>query len=204
MVSTIAARVSAFIIDVISAMGYAGVVLLMALESAGIPLPSEIIMPFSGYLALTGRFTLRGAALAGAAGCVLGGLGAYWVARVGGRSVLERYGRYLLISKHDLDVAERWFLRYADPVAFIGRLLPVIRTYISFPAGMAGMDLRRFILYSFLGSWIWTYWLAWVGWKLGERWDSLRHTFEKFDVAIAVLLVAGAAWWVRRHLGRDS
>lgn len=199
------AAVGSFIIDTISALGYGGVVMLMALESAGIPLPSEIIMPFSGYLVLTGRFTLSGAALAGAVGCLVGSLGAYWVSAVGGRRLLERYGRYVLISKHDLALADRWFARWGSATVFVGRLLPVVRTYISFPAGIARVGLWRFSLYTFIGSLIWTYLLAWIGLRLGVRWASIRRAFEGFEVLIVLVLLAGIVWWVRRHLGtRDA
>lgn len=194
------AAVGSFIINTISALGYAGVVILMALESAGIPLPSEIIMPFSGYLALTGRFTLFGAALAGAVGCLVGSLGAYWVSAAGGRRLLERYGRYVLISQHDLAMADRWFARWGGAAVFVGRLLPVVRTYISFPAGIARVGLWRFSLYTFIGSLIWTYLLAWIGLRLGERWASIRRAFEGFEVLIVLVLLAGIVWWVRRHL----
>ena len=194
------AAVGSFIINTISALGYAGVVILMALESAGFPLPSEIIMPFSGYLVLTGRFTLFGAALAGAVGCLVGSLGAYWVSAVGGRQLLERYGRYVLISKHDLALADRWFARWGGAAVFVGRLLPVVRTYISFPAGIARVDLWRFSLYTFIGSLIWTYLLAWIGLRLGERWASIRRAFEGFEVLIVLVLLVGMVWWVRRHL----
>jgi len=194
------AAVGSFIINTISALGYAGVVILMALESAGFPLPSEIIMPFSGYLVLTGRFTLFGAALAGAVGCLVGSLGAYWVSAVGGRQLLERYGRYVLISKHDLALADRWFARWGGAAVFVGRLLPVVRTYISFPAGIARVGLWRFSLYTFIGSLIWTYLLAWIGLRLGERWASIRRAFEGFEVLIVLVLLVGIVWGVRRQL----
>jgi membrane protein DedA with SNARE-associated domain len=200
IISQVIAELSKFIINTISLLGYSGVVVLMALESCGFPLPSEIIMPFSGYLVLTGRFTLFGAALAGAVGCLVGSLAAYWISIRGGRPLLERYGRYVLISRHDLSLADRWFARWGDAIVFIGRLLPVIRTYISFPAGVARMRLPQFSIYTLVGSFIWTYLLAWIGLRLGENWETIRHAFRGFDVIIAILLVAGAVWWIVRHL----
>ncbi len=194
------AAISGVIINSIATLGYAGVVVLMALESSGFPFPSEIIMPFSGYLVLTGRFTLVGAALAGAVGCLVGSLAAFWVSAVGGRPLLERYGRYVLFSKHDLAIADRGFARRGNLIVFVGRLLPVIRTYISFPAGIARMNLWRFAVYTFVGSLIWTYFLAWLGLRLGAQWASIRHVFEQFDVVIGILLLAGIVWWARRHL----
>lgn len=199
LVTQILTWLSEFIITTIDSMGYPGIVILMAFESAGFPLPSEVIMPFSGYLALTGRFTLVGAAVAGGLGCLLGSLGAYWVSAVGGRPLLERYGRYVLISRHDLAMADRWFARWGNAIVFIGRLLPIVRTYISFPAGVARVGLWRFSIYTFVGSVIWSYLLAWIGLRLGERWASIRRTFEGFEIVIALVLMVGIVWWVRRH-----
>jgi membrane protein DedA with SNARE-associated domain len=203
----LAARVieilSTLIVATISALGYPGVVLLMAIESACIPLPSEIIMPFSGYLVYTGRFDLWAVAVAGAVGCVLGSLVAYWVGMYGGRPVIEKYGRYVLISMHDLDLADRWFERRGELIVFASRLLPVIRTFIAFPAGVARMNLTRFVVYTFLGSFPWCLGLAYVGQKLGEQWDkndALKTWFHRLDFVIILIGVLGVIWWVRRHL----
>jgi membrane protein DedA with SNARE-associated domain len=200
MIEKIISVLAGFIIATISALGYGGVVLLMAIESACIPLPSEIIMPFSGYLVFKGEMTLWGVALAGAAGCVLGSLLAYWLGAYGGRPLVEKYGKYVLISHHDLALADRWFQKHGDITIFIGRLLPVVRTFIAFPAGVARMDLWRFNLYTFVGSFIWCYALGWIGMKLGEHWNTLGVYFHQFDIAIGVILVAGAAWYIWRHL----
>lgn len=194
------AVVASAIITVIAKLGYTGVVALMALESAGFALPSEIIMPFAGYLALTGEFTLFGAAFAGALGCLIGSLGAYWVSAVKGRPWLERYGRYVLFSKKDLALGDRAFARWGDAIIFTGRLMPVVRTYISFPAGIARMNLLRFSWYTFVGSLIWTYLLAWIGFRLGAQWPSVRAVFERFDWVIGLLLLGGIVWWLRRQL----
>src|SRR5947199_7300815 len=144
MVARIIDLLSGFIVATISALGYGGIILLMAIESACIPLPSEIIMPFSGYLVYTGELNLWIVSVAGAIGCVLGSLVAYWVGMHGGRPFIEKYGRYLLISHHDLDLAARWFDRFGEFIVFASRLLPVIRTFIAFPAGVARMNLTRF------------------------------------------------------------
>jgi len=194
---------SGFIVAVISALGYSGVVLLMAIESACIPLPSEVIMPFSGYLIYTGRFNIWWVAVAGALGCVLGSLIAYWVGMYGGRPLIEKYGRFVLISHRDLDLADRWFAHYGEVIVFASRLLPVIRTFIAFPAGVARMNLPRFIIYTFLGSFPWCLGLAYVGQKLGEQWDkndTLKSWFHRFDFVIVIIGVLAVAWWVRRHL----
>jgi membrane protein DedA with SNARE-associated domain len=188
-----------FVVEVISAGGYLGIVALMAIESAGIPLPSEIIMPFAGYLASVGRFGLVVAATAGAIGCNIGSTAAYLVAARGGRPAIERWGAYILIRPVELERAERFFARHGAVTVFVGRLLPVIRTFISFPAGLARMPMLKFQIYSFLGSWPWCLALAYTGFVLGARWDSdptLRTLFHRFDALIAVVLLAGFAWFV--------
>ncbi len=200
MVEKIITLLAGFIIGTISRLGYGGIVLLMAIESACIPLPSEIIMPFSGYLVSTGEMNLWLVGLAGAVGCVIGSLVAYYAGAWGGRPLVEKYGKYVLISHHDLDLADRWFQRHGDITIFIGRLLPVIRTFIALPAGIARMDLWRFNLYTFVGSFIWSLGLAWIGMKLGEHWNTLGVYFHRFDAAIGVILLAGVIWYVRRHL----
>jgi len=201
MVTRLLTLVSQLILGVISAGGYAGIVLLMAIESACIPLPSEIIMPFSGYLAGQGRFSLWGVAVAGAVGCNLGSMVAYAVGAYGGRPFLERYGRYLLLTRGDLAWADRWFARYGEATVFFSRLLPVIRTFIALPAGIARMDFLRFNVYTFLGSLPWCLGLAWLGLKLGEHWEeTIRPVFEKLDLLIGLLLAAALVWFVRARL----
>jgi membrane protein DedA with SNARE-associated domain len=203
MIARIIEILSGFIVATISAMGYSGVILLMAIESACIPLPSEIIMPFSGYLVSTGQLNLWAVAVAGAVGCVLGSLVAYWVGMFGGRPVIEKYGRFVLLSRHDLDIADRWFATHGEIIVFVSRLLPAIRTFIAFPAGVARMNLKRFIIYTFAGSLPWCLGLAYVGQKLGEKWnkdDTLKTWFHRFDFVIGIVAVLAVAWWVRRHI----
>ncbi len=189
-----------WVINVISVMGYPGIVLLMALESACIPLPSEVIMPFSGYLVFTGRFGLHAAALAGALGCAAGSAVAYWVGVYGGRPFLEKYGRFVLIRRKDLDMADRFFNRWGMWAVFISRLLPVIRTFISLPAGISRMPFVPFITLSFVGSVPWCYLLTYVGQKLGENWESIRNYFHGADAVIVVVLGIGFAVWLWHHL----
>ena len=202
MIARIIEILASFIISVISAGGYGGVVLLMAIESACIPLPSEIIMPFSGYLVFRGDFDLFGVSLAGAFGCVVGSVPAYYAGLYGGRPLIEKYGKYILVSRHDLDIADRWFARYGDWAIFFSRLLPVVRTFISFPAGVARMNVPRFIVYTFVGSFPWCLGLAYLGMKLGENWDTLGVYFHKFDIVIGILIAAGAVYYLWRHLGK--
>jgi len=200
MVTRILEILAGFIIYVISGLGLPGIVLLMAIESACIPLPSEVIMPFSGYLVFKGEYALWEVALAGAFGCVVGSVPAYYLGMYGGRPLIEKYGKYILMSHHDLDLADRWFGRHGEATVFVARLLPVVRTFIAFPAGVARMDMTRFIAYTFAGSLPWCLALAYVGMKLGENWPVLRGYFHKFDLLIGALLVAGIVWYVRRHL----
>jgi membrane protein DedA with SNARE-associated domain len=196
------AFLAGWIVAVISAGGYLGVALLMAIESACIPLPSEIIMPFAGYLVSTGRFTLVGAATAGAIGCNIGSTVAYYVAVFGGRPFVDRWGRYLLIRPGDVARSERFFARYGSATVFIGRLLPVVRTFIAFPAGLARMPMLRFQIYTFVGSWIWSLGLAYVGYILGDRWNAsptLRRVFHDFDAVIVILAAAAIGWFLWSH-----
>ncbi|MCI0530596.1 MAG: DedA family protein [candidate division Zixibacteria bacterium] len=200
MVEKILTVLAAWIVGIISSLGYGGIILTMAIESACIPLPSEIIMPFSGYLVFTGRFNLWLVGMAGALGCVVGSVLTYWVGLKGGRPLLEKYGRYALISRRDLDNAEKFFNRYGLWSIFISRLLPVIRTFISFPAGVARMKFLPFVILTFLGSFPWCLGLAYVGKVMGENWDNLQTYFHQADIVIGVLIVAAIAWFLYRHL----
>jgi membrane protein DedA with SNARE-associated domain len=202
MTEKIVAALARIIIAVIASTGYVGVLILMAIESACIPLPSEIIMPFAGYLAYTGHFSLFWAATAGAIGCNVGSVIAYEIGCFGGRPLVEKYGRYVWISRHDLELADSFFRRFGSAAVFVARLLPVVRTFIALPAGIARMPRLRFHIYTFAGSWPWCFVLAWIGMKLGEKWDKdprLRHWLHRLDVLIIVLLLAAVAWFVRSH-----
>jgi len=196
MIEKILGALSAFIISVISSTGYLGIVLLMAIESACIPLPSEVIMPFSGFLVAQGRFNIWWVATAGAIGCNLGSVIAYEIGYFGGRRLVERFGSWIWISRHELELADRFFQRYGNLTVFVSRLLPVIRTFIALPAGVARMPRLPFHIYTFLGSWPWCLALAYLGMKAGEHWDYLRGYFHKFDVVIGVLLLAGVGWFI--------
>ena len=173
MVTTILEFLARFIISVISQSGYLGIVLLMGIESACIPLPSEVIMPFSGYLVSTGRFDLLWVSMAGAFGCNVGSAVAYYLGAWGGRPLIEKYGRYVLVTRHDLELADRFFARFGNWAVFIARLLPVIRTFIAFPAGVARMNFLRFNIYTFLCSLPWCFVLAYAG---VETWRTVDYT----------------------------
>ena len=202
MLESLIAPIATFIVATISSIGYVGIVVLMAIESACIPLPSEIIMPFSGYLVFTGRFDLVLVATAGAIGCNLGSSIAYAVGYYGGRPLVEKWGGYILISRHDLALADRFFGRFGGATVFVSRLLPVVRTFIALPAGIARMPQLKFQIYTFLGSWPWCFALAYIGWKLGERWNSdptLRQFLHRFDALIIAVFLVAVIWYVRRH-----
>lgn len=200
MFEQIISILASFIIWGISGLGYSGVAIMMAIESACIPLPSEIIMPFAGYLVTKGQFTLLGAAIAGSIGSVVGSVLAYWVGIYGGRKFIEKYGKYILLSHHDLNLADNFFNKYGSSAIFFSRMLPVVRTFISLPAGIAKMNFTKFVIYTFLGSLPWCYGLAYAGKKLGDHWDTLGAYFHKFDAIIGVLLVIMIIWYIRRHL----
>ena len=175
---------SNFVISVIEQLGYAGVFVAMGLESACIPLPSEIIMPFAGYVVWEGQLTLLGVTLAGTAGCLAGSLVAYFVGAYGGLPLLERYGKYVLIRKSELGRAHAWFERYGEIAVFVSRVLPIVRTFISLPAGVARMDVKKFSLYTVLGSLPWCFGLAYVGVLLGPHWSDLEALFRYLDIVV--------------------
>lgn len=193
------------VLAAISFGGLLGVALLMGLESACIPIPSEIIMPFAGYLVSTGRFELFAVALAGAVGCNIGSHLAYEVGARGGRPLIERIGRRTRWGLRELALADRFFGRYGSAAIFIGRLLPVVRTFLSLPAGIARMNLWRFHIYTFVGSLIWCLALAWVGQTLGARWNDtpwLKTAFHIADVVVVAGLLAGLVWFLLQRRRR--
>lgn len=204
MIDAIIAPLAKFIITLISSLGYVGVAIAMAIESASIPLPSEIIMPFSGYLVSTGELDFFWVVLAAGIGGVAGSSVAYAVGYYGGetvvRSLIRKYGKFVLVHEYELDEAEEWFRSHGEAITFISRLLPVIRTFISLPAGIAKMNFRRFVFYAFIGTVIWCAALAYIGLILGENWNTLGPWFHKFDAAIAVVTVGGGLWYVRYKL----
>ncbi len=203
MSEKIIAGLAAFIIGVIGATGYAGIALLMAIESACIPLPSEIIMPFAGYQVYLGHLNLYLVATAGALGCNLGSIVAYWIGAWGGRPMVERFGRYVLLSRHDLDRTSHFFDKYGAITVLVGRLLPVVRTFIALPAGIARMPQWRFHLYTFLGSWPWCFVLAYVGARLGQSWNTdprFKAVFHRFHLGVELVLLLGIVWFVWSHL----
>ncbi|MEW6225842.1 MAG: DedA family protein [Chloroflexota bacterium] len=205
-----------FLESLYGAVGYAGVMVAMAIESAMVPLPSELILPFGGFMVsdatqiepITGQpWSFWIVVIVATIGNTLGSLVAYAVGAYGGRPFLERYGKYILIRPHEIEVADRFFAKHGAATVFFGRLLPIVRTFISFPAGVTRMPLRKFILYSTLGAFPWSVALVWAGMQLGANWVDIRHMLEPFDLAIAVAVVVGALallWWRLGMPGRPS
>jgi membrane protein DedA with SNARE-associated domain len=214
MTRAIFAVLGGFCVYVMAALGYAGIAVLMAIESACIPLPSELIMPYAGAMSHPGvrdalsaqyhvtlsPFNLVIAAIAGAIGCNLGSEIAYWVGATGGRKAIEKYGRFVLVSKHELEIADRWFQKRGDIIILIARLLPVVRTFIAFPAGVARMNRVKFHVYTFVGSFPWCLGLAWVGQYLGSELlkesSPLKHFMHRFDAVIGAVIILGGAYFI--------
>ncbi len=192
--------VSEWALEIINSTGYVGVFILSALESAAIPIPSEVIIPFSGFLVAGGKFSILGVVIVSTLANLFGSIILFLIGRSGGRWILENYGRYVFIHKKDLDVADRWFVKYGNTAVFWGRMLPVIRTFISLPAGVSKMDLGRFSLFTFLGALPWNLLLVLIGLKAGENWNVLHNYFRKADIVIVALIMVLASWYVWRNL----
>ena len=200
-----------FITNLYMTLGLAGIVVAMALESCCIPLPSEIVMPLAGVMFVEGKL-LAGVnlwpglvllALAGAIGCLIGSIAAYGIGYAGGRPLMLKYGRYVLISKHDADMADRFFQKWGGATAFFSRLMPIVRTYISLPAGITKMPLIKFSIYTFLGSFLWCFLLAYVGTVVGNNLSVLTPIFRSFEVVIIIALVILLALYIWRHIRND-
>ncbi len=205
-----------FLNSLYGAVGYIGVMIAMAIESAMIPLPSELILPYAGFLVsdptqlepLTGQpWNFWLVVIFATIGNTLGSLIAYAIGALGGRPFLERWGKYLLIRPHEIELADHFFQRYGKATVFIGRLLPIVRTFISFPAGVARMPLAPFVIYSTAGAFLWSALLVWAGTILGANWADIRHMLQPFDLAIAVAVAAavmGFIWWRLGMPGRPG
>ena len=200
MIENIIISIVNWIQQVITSMGVWGVALLMAIESCNIPLPSEAILPFAGYLVTKGIFNIHQAAIFGAIGCLIGSIPSYYLGYFGGRKFIEKYGKYFLISHHDLETADKWVDKYGDWSFFICRMLPVVRTFISLPAGILKAKKRFFFTFTFLGSLIWSYFLVYVGIKLGENTDKLKHLWHKFDAVIILVCLILGIIYIYHHI----
>lgn len=192
----IAELLSGFITQLIASVGYAGVFALMALESAALPIPSEVVMPFAGYLAYQGTFNLILLGIIGAAGCTFGSVISYYIGLKGGRPLIERYGRYIFIKTDHMDTAEKWFGKYGDKAVFFSRMLPIVRTFISLPAGIGRYDFRKLVAFSFIGSLPWTFLLAYVGFSLGPYWENIIGFFNGLDIAVVAAIILLALYFL--------
>lgn len=199
--------VGAWIINLISKTGYIGIFLAMAIESCLIPLPSEVTMPFAGALAASGELNLILVSLAGAFGNLVGSWGAYWIGIKFPEKIIlkfiNKWGKFLLLSEHEYEKSKSWLKKYGNPVSFFSRLLPGIRTVISLPAGVARINFLQFSAYTFLGSLIWSFLLALVGYKLGENWESVKQYFHKLDIVIIVGFIAAVGIYIYLHMKKS-
>ena len=196
-----------FLESLFGMVGWFGVVLAMAIESACIPLPSEVTMPLAGWFLIEARgypvWHVIWAGLYGGLGCTIGSVATYWIGALGGRPLLEKYGKYVLVSRHDIEVADRWFNRWGEATAFFSRLLPVVRTFISLPAGVARMNFGKFTLLSFIGSFIWCIVLGWSGYVFGSQWELVRQYMRPFDIPIIIAGIVLAGWYIYNHVKRN-
>jgi membrane protein DedA with SNARE-associated domain len=195
-------KILALLIGAIASGGYASVVLLMAIQSACIPIPSEVIMPLAGYALAHTQLQLIILATVASLASNLGSIPAYWVGAKGGRPMVERYGSMMLLSRRDLDLVDHFFAKYGSITVLIGRMLPIVRTFIAFPAGVAKMNQLRFHIYTFIGSWPWCYALAYIGMKLGATWNTnprFKEIFHRFHLGVEAVIVIGFIWFVVSH-----
>ena len=205
MSERILAFIFQFVTHIIDAGGYAGIAALLSLNSCGVPIPSELILPFSGYLVYMGRFNLLLVATAGAVGCNIGSAVAYWIGAKGGRPLVMRYGKWVLMSAHDVDRMSGFFERYGSIAILVGRMLPIVQTFVAFPAGIARMPRLRFHVYTTVGSFIWYSCLTWAGMKLGAAWNTdprVQQIFHRFHLVVEIALLLAVVYFVWSHLRR--
>lgn len=193
-----------YIIQLIEQTSYIGIFILMFLESALIPIPSEITMPFSGFLAASGKLNFWGIVITGTLANLAGSLLAYYIGYLLEETILigliKKYGKFLLITVDDYNKAYKWFTKYGDKIIFISRILPAVRTVISLPAGAFKMDIKKFIFYTTIGCFIWSAFLTYIGVTLGENWNSLEKYFREFQILIMVLFVFMVIFYINRKL----
>lgn len=195
---------SRVVVDVISWGGYGGVFLLMALASANIPIPSEVVMSFVGFLSFQGAFNVWVAVAIGVAGETFGAVVSYWIGLHGGRAFIDRYGKYVLLPPEDVALAERWIHRYGAKAAFFGRLVPVVRAFIALPAGMFKMDFKKFFASTVFGAAVWSGLLVSIGWFAGTKWEVVHEYVSRFAWVVVLVLAVAFVWWVWRHVRRGA
>ncbi len=195
---------TSFVMQIIQRTEYVGIGFLMALESFNIPIPSEIIMPFSGFLVFGEKFSFLWVVAWGTFGNFIGSLLSYYLGFFGGRPFFAKYGKFLLIKQSDLDFSDRFFQKYGSFAVLLGRMLPLVRTFISFPAGISRMNIFKFSLYTLVGSFLWSSILTYAGVVAGENWNILENYFRKFDWLMVFVGVMVVAWWIKRHLSNHG
>lgn len=192
----------ALVVGLLASGGYLTVAILMAIQSACIPIPSEVIMPLAGYALGHNQTQLILLATVASLASNLGSIPAYWIGARGGRPMVERYGSYLLLSRRDLDLVDKFFDRFGSITVLIGRMLPIVRTFIAFPAGVAKMNQVKFHIYTFIGSWPWCYALAYIGMRLGASWNTnprFQETFHRFHLTVEAVIVLAFLWYLISH-----
>ncbi len=198
MIEFIISKLTSLIVFFVDRLDGFGVFLLMALESCNIPIPSEVILPYAGFLVSQGQMNLHLAAFAGAFGCLVGSVLSYWLGHKLGRPLLWKYGKWFLLSHRDIEKADRFIVRYGDATYFFSRLMPVVRTFISFIAGISKGNFKKFCLYTFVGSWIWSYVLVYVGVILGDNWNNIGPWWDRFQELIVILILLAIVWHIFR------
>ncbi len=199
IIADLLAIVGVWGITIISNLGYLGIFILMALESMIFPIPSEVVMPFAGFLIAQGQFSFAGILIVSSLGSLAGSLLSYYIGKFGGHKLILKYGKYCLLDEHDLKKTETWFATKGEKTILIGRFIPVVRHLISIPAGVGKMNLRRFLLYTLLGATCWNMLLAYVGYVSGKNWTVIRQYTEPVSIIVAILLVVGFCWFIFRH-----
>ena len=202
MISGILIQIGQFVINLIETLGYPGIFFLMFLESAAIPIPSEIIMPFSGSLIIKGVLNFWLIVIVGTLGNLLGSIFLYYIGKYGGRPIIEKYGKYLFINKEHLESADQWFIKYGDAAVFFSRLMPVVRTFISLPAGIAKSNFKKFCAYTIAGCLPWSILLTYIGLELGQQWQIIENYFRKLDIAIIAIIIIAIGYYIKKYYNR--
>lgn len=200
LLSIVLEKIGIFAVNIISSLGYFGVFFLMVLESMVFPIPSELVMPFAGFIAYQGNFNFLLVVLFSSLGSITGSLISYYIGKVGGNHLVIKYGKYFLLDVEDLKKTEHWFSKKGESTIFIGRLIPIIRHLISIPAGIGKMHLTKFCIYTIAGATIWNTFLAYLGYLLGQNWSLVRHYTEPISIVVAILLLAGGIYFIYKHI----
>ena len=191
-----------FVLGIIQGLGYAGIFILMLAESTFLPVPSELVLPFAGYLVALGSFDFFAVIAAGLAGSIAGSAISYYIGKFIGREAIVKIGKYFLLSEHDLDLAHRWFEKHGEKTIFICRFIPAVRHVISIPAGIAEMDFKKFILYTALGALLWNAFLVIVGFQLQKNWEIILQYTEVLDMLAIIAIAAFIVFFYYRHVKR--